>query len=177
MLGSKIILLCLLVLLLGSCQSSTQDTSIRKANEQVADPIKSEASSAAGDTTPIPSEAIESDWLLSPGKGAGQTQLGQTSESVKNRLGPADVGDAAMMHAVQVWYANHQTKSGHSLAIFTARDPGNDPAARITQLRVNSPRFQTKQGVGVGSSLSDLCPAVVIHQEGKPFAGSYLNFP
>ena len=156
MLFRKITSFSLLVLWLCSCQSTSRDASSQEGDEAGMSLNKTNTSPAGADTSTVSRNAVEQDWLLSPGVGAGQTRLGQSSESAMQRLGPPDDGDAATMHTVQVWYADHQTKSGHSLAIYTVRDPGNDPAARITELRVNSPRFQTERGIGVGSSLAKI---------------------
>ena len=142
------------LLLFAACQSPAPpaETTTVTANASAVLPAENSSVPTASPTEPTP----DPDWLLVPGKSAGKTALGQTSEEVTKRLGPANAGDAAMQHAVAVWYAGGKAKTGNSVAIFTVRDAGNDPEARIKQIRVNSPRFQTKEGIGAGSSLAEI---------------------
>lgn len=207
----KIIALGLLYLLFCACQNAN-DQSTGGLSTDTTSVVRME--DTAANAAPEQNK-VAADWLLVPGKSAGQTKLQEASESVMQRLGPPDGGDAAMMHAVSVWYADSKTKSGHTLSIFIVRDAGNDPAARIIQVRVNSPRFRTGLDIGTGTPLTEIerqfqvkkvkeiadkgpaytlyddsaagiafeidaagkCQAVIIHEIGKPFAGSYLTFP
>lgn len=213
----KIIILacCLSMLTLSACQNNNQETNNQEMGRQTTDSNLTAHPELTNPGTTPKQGAVTAKWLLVPGKSAGATTLRETSASVTQRLGPADGGDAATMHTVSVWYADSGTKSGHTLSVFTVRDAGNDPAARVTQIRVNSPRFQTRQGVGSGTSLAKIerlfqvkkvkevtdkgptytlyddseagiafeingvgaCQGVIIHEVGKPFAGSYLTFP
>ncbi len=100
--------------------------------------------------------AVDPDWLIVPGKSAGKTEIGTTLKETIARLGKPDAGDAAMQHYVSVWYSNKGEKIGNSVAVFSVRDAGNDPEARIKQIRVNSPQFRTATGVGVGSTLENI---------------------
>ncbi|MPR34592.1 hypothetical protein [Salmonirosea aquatica] len=157
MLHLKLAPLGIVLMLLGSaCQgpAENKNTGTPEVSVPSADSVSTAPARDTGDS--YSQKSPNPDWLLKAGKGAGQTQLQATSESVVERLGPPDDGDAAMMHAVMVWYADSTLKTGHSLAIFTARDPGNDPAARITEIRVNSPRFETSEGIRVGTPLADI---------------------
>lgn len=153
------------------------------------------------------------DWLLTPGVSAGKTVINSNADSVYKRLGTPDGGDAAMMKAVAIWYTNHDS-TAHSTAIYTTRDAGKDPAARVKLIRVTSPTFKTKEGVGPSSSLINIkktysnlkktetykdagkfytiydspegiafeisqdkkCRAIIIHQSGKYFSGTYMKF-
>ncbi len=100
--------------------------------------------------------AIDPDWLIVPGKSAGKTEIGATLKETTARLGKPDAGDAAMQHYVSVWYSNKGEKTGNSVAVLSVRDAGNDPEARIKQIRVNSPQFRTAGGIGRGSTLDQI---------------------
>ena len=93
--------------------------------------------------------------LLVPGKSAGKVSINQDAEEVYILLGKADAGDAAMQKSVAIWYKNHDPKA-YSTSIYTVRDTGNNPPARIKQVRVTSPGFKTKEGIGVSSTLAEI---------------------
>jgi hypothetical protein len=97
----------------------------------------------------------EGDWLLQPGIAAGKTAINQTADQVYARLGKADGGDAAMGKAIAIWYNNHDS-TAHSIAIYTVRDTGSMPPARVKQIRVTSPTFKTKEGIHAGSTLMEI---------------------
>lgn len=97
----------------------------------------------------------EGDWLLQPGIGAGKTAINEIADQVYARLGKADGGDAAMGKAIAIWYNNHDS-TAHSIAIYTVRDTGSMPPARIKQIRVTSPTFKTKEGIHTGSTLTEI---------------------
>lgn len=111
------------------------------------------ASSPAVDTLEAANQ--EADWLLRPGIAAGKTAINATADQVYARLGKADGGDAAMGKAISIWYNNHDS-TAHSLAIYTVRDTGAMPPARIKQIRVTSPTFRTKEGIHAGSTLTEI---------------------
>src|SRR3546814_20261510 len=52
------------------------------------------------------------------------------------------------------WYAD--TASGYPLSICTARDMGYDETARIKQIRVTAPAFETAESIRVGATLADI---------------------
>jgi hypothetical protein len=93
--------------------------------------------------------------LLIPGKSAGKVGIGQNAEEVYASLGKADAGDAAMQKSVAIWYKDHDPKS-YATSIYTVRDTGDNPAARIQQVRVTSPEFKTKENISVGSTLDEI---------------------
>ena len=72
------------------------------------------------------------DWLLIPGVSAGQTRLNENADSVYQRLGKPDGGDAAMMKAIAVWYAHHDT-TDNSIAIYTSKNTDTPVVERIMQ--------------------------------------------
>jgi hypothetical protein len=95
------------------------------------------------------------DWLLVPGKSAGNTRINEDAEKVYTSLGKPDGGDAAMGKSVAIWYSRHDSTS-YSTSIYTIRDMGNNPVALVKQIRVTSPTFKTKDNIHVTSSLSDI---------------------
>jgi hypothetical protein len=154
---------CALIFLCSSilaCQSA--DHPAFKAVDSATVPLDSlkgqvdsqkQASSPAADT--VDTTSREGDWLLQPGVAAGKTAIGDKAEKIYAQLGKADGGDAAMGKAIAIWYNNHDS-TAHSIAIYTVRDTGAMPAARIKQIRVTSPAFKTKEGIHPGSSLSEI---------------------
>ena len=111
------------------------------------------ASDPAADTLATTNK--EADWLLQPGIAAGKTTINETADQVYARLGKADGGDAAMGKAISIWYNNHDS-TAHSIAIYTVRDTGDMPPARIKQIQVTSPSFKTEEGIHPGSTLTEI---------------------
>ncbi len=105
-------------------------------------------------TMELPETTRAEPLLLVPGTSVGRFNLGDADSSVHQQLGRPDHQDAAMGKAVLIWYTD--TAGGYPLSIFTARDMGNDETARIQQIRVTSPTFETADTIGVGSSLTDI---------------------
>ena len=101
------------------------------------------------------STTTNADWLLIPGVSAGQTRLNENADSVYQRLGTPDGGDAAMMKAIAIWYAHHDT-TDNSVAIYTSKNTDTPVVARILQIRVTSPAFKTEEGIHTSSSLQDI---------------------
>ena len=96
--------------------------------------------------------AVNQEQLLLPGISAGKVKLGQDAKEVYAKLGKADAGDASMQKSVSIWYKNHDQES-YSTSIYTVRDTGDNPAAKIQQVRVTSPELKTEEGIGVSSTL------------------------
>ncbi len=116
------------------------------------------------DTPFVNNNEVKGDWLLIPGVSAGQTQVGENAERVFKAFGKPDAGDAAMQKAMAVWYRNHHVNS-YSTAIYTVRDTGDRPMARIQQIRITSPAFKTKEGIGTTSSLADIEARFVLQKK------------
>ncbi|WP_143305037.1 hypothetical protein [Chitinophaga vietnamensis] len=93
-------------------------------------------------------------WLIVPGKSIGQVTIDAPSESL-SALGKPDGGDAAMNKAWRIWYARNKDQSvdsSHLLAVYTAMRTQDTQYVR--QIRVNSPKFKTAKGAGVGTAMS-----------------------
>ena len=99
--------------------------------------------------------AVDTTLQLTPGIAAGQVHIGQNAEEVYASLGKPDDGDAAMQKAVAIWYKDHDKKS-YATSIYTVRDTGDNPAARVKQIRITTPAFKTADGVGVSSTLDEI---------------------
>ncbi|OMP74571.1 MULTISPECIES: hypothetical protein [unclassified Chitinophaga] len=140
--------LILALLILAACNSkpgavSEKDSTIAApaAPTPVAVPVPS--------TDPVaPNEA----YLIVPGKAIGNTHINDNMDSVIKLLGKPDDGDAAMQKSVVIYY-----KGAYATSILSARNPdGDNPIAKVKQIRVTSPAFKTEDGLHVGSSIDEL---------------------
>lgn len=97
------------------------------------------------------STKTSAEWLIVPGKSAGQTHINENMITVFKRLGKPDAGDAAMGKSMSIWYAGHDSKS-YKTAIFAARytHGANDTASLAQQILVTSPRFRLSNGIRTG---------------------------
>ena len=141
----EVISAVLMLILLSACSS---DDSKRSNQHDLSN--SDSLATATDDTT-----EIDKELLLEPGISAGKINLGQDANEIYAELGKADAGDAGMQKSVAIWYKNHDPKS-YATSIYTVRDTGDNPAARIQQVRVTSPEFQTKDGIGVSSTLEKI---------------------
>ena len=91
--------------------------------------------------------------LIVAGKSVGPIQLGDPDSLLLDWLGKPDYSDAAMGKAVLAWYQDSAT---HQVAVFTARNMGNDETARIKQIRVTSPYYTTAEGLCANSSAAQI---------------------
>ncbi|HKG05879.1 MAG TPA: hypothetical protein VKB19_05440 [Pedobacter sp.] len=120
----------------------------------------SEQDSSTHDSVIVSNVAIENDTtnretLLLPGVSAGNIKINEDAAPVYTNMGKPDAGDAAMQKAVAIWYKNHDPKSD-ATAVFSVRDTGDNPVARVKQIRTTSPEFKTGSGIGVNSALADI---------------------
>lgn len=106
------------------------------------------------DRAPSPHLDTSDSLMLVPGRSAGVFKLGESDSLLHQRLGKPDFSDAAMGKAVLMWYTD--TGSSYPLSIFTSRDMGNDETARIQQIRITSPYFETQQSIHVGVTLAEI---------------------
>lgn len=130
-----------------SCTSNSKDAA-QGGVEQSRDSTSVYESSAHAITVP-------SDSLIVPGRSVGEIKLETDAAGIMKKFDKPDAGDAAMGKAVATWFERHDT-TGHALSIFTAKDVGNSDTAFIEQIRVTSPGFKTKQGIGTSASLTQL---------------------
>lgn len=102
-------------------------------------------------------KAVPADYLIVPGKSIGQTLLGGDADSLVQRFGKPDKGDAAMGAQMMTWYAKHDT-SGYLTSVYSHRNMGgkDENISRIKQIRITSPAFKTSEKIGVGSALNNL---------------------
>lgn len=128
----------LLFAVLAACNQSSHNTAVN-----------------ISDTPKILKSKLNSDLLLIPGVSAGIIAIGQDASEVFKILGKPDSSDAAMQKTVAFWYKGHDPKST-TFAIYTVRDTGNNPIARIKQIRLTSPEYRTEDGIGVSIPLSVL---------------------
>lgn len=103
---------------------------------------------------PLPQTDPVTRVALVPGTSVGAFKIGDADSLVHQELGRPDHSDAAMGKAVLIWYTDSTKR--YPLSVFTARDMGNDETARIQQIRVTSPTFETADSVHVGSTLADI---------------------
>jgi len=112
------------------------------------------AASADSAVTATTKTADTPRMVLVPGIAAGAFKLDDADSLVLQQLGQPDHSDAAMGKAVLIWYTDSAKR--YPLSIFTARDMGNDETARIQQIRVTSPTFETAESIHVGSTLTEI---------------------
>lgn len=146
-----------------SCNNSQQTTSVVDDSVQQTNASSNSTDSIKSNDTSRSNKSIteNKDWFLIPGVSAGQTKIDEDADSVYQRLGKPDGGDAAMMKAVAIWYNHHDTTS-HSIAIYTQRGTDSGAVARVLQIRITSPSFKTKEGIGATSSLDQIQKAFTV---------------
>jgi len=143
----KSVVVCVFYGLFAACnQTQTKSTQTKK----VADTVFSTIISA--EEKSVPASA-----LIIPGKSIGKILLKEDAELVYKQLGKPDSGDAAMGKSLSTWYANHNPK-GYQTQIFCSRYMGSpdENTSRVKQIRVTSPFFKTKEGIGAGSTLAQI---------------------
>jgi hypothetical protein len=134
---------------LGCNNSSSESTNFSSTGIDTSSIIGKDTVTNNNNTT------TNADWLLIPGVSAGQTRINENADSVYQRLGKPDGGDAAMMKAIAVWYANHDT-TNNSIAIYTSKGTDTPVVEKIKQIRVTSPAFRSVEGIHTTSSLQDI---------------------
>lgn len=93
--------------------------------------------------------------LIQPGRSVGNISLGQDMQAVGDTLGKPDAGDAAMGKAWGIWY-DKDSKGGsrNEIAIYSAYADSTMTGKDVKQIRIADGKFKTKEGLGIGSSLS-----------------------
>lgn len=143
----KSVVVCVFYGLFAACQQSqTKSTQTKK----VADTVFSTIISAE-------EKQVIAAALIVPGKSIGHITLRENADSVYKALGKPDSGDAAMGKSLSTWYANHNPK-GYQTQIFCSRymGPPDENTSRVKQIRVTSPFFKTKEGIGTGAVLAQI---------------------
>lgn len=141
---------------LASChQQSTKGTSA--ATSITIDSNQKDSLLKATTTGKDTTKSVLAEYLIVPGKSIGQTSLGGNADSLIQKLGKPDKGDAAMGAQMMTWYARHDT-SGYLTTVYSHRNMGgkDEIISRIKQIRITSPAFKTADHIGVGSTLSNL---------------------
>ncbi|MES2456736.1 MAG: hypothetical protein V4594_14380 [Bacteroidota bacterium] len=129
------------------------------SSEQDSNTHDSTAVIALADESKTPDTVL----LLVPGKSAGNIRLNEDTEPIHRALGKPDAGDAAMQKAVAIWYKDHDPKS-YATAIYSVRDTGDSPVARVKQIRSTSPLYRTSSGIGVSSALEDIQKEFIVKE-------------
>jgi hypothetical protein len=149
--------------LLFSC-TQNQDTTSAASGDQTTQSSNELVAVGTGSrraNTPI---VVPSDSLIVPGVGMGNIKLDAEAAPIMKKLGKPDAGDAAMGKAVATWFEQHD-KRRHVLSIFTAKDMGNSPVAKVKQIRVTAPAFKTVQGISASSPLIEIQKAFNVKKE------------
>lgn len=143
----KSVVICVFYGLFAACnQPQTKSTQTKKVADTVFSTIISAEEKQVSDAA-----------LIIPGKSIGKISLKENAEEVYKILGKPDSGDAAMGKSLSTWYANHNPK-GYQTQIFCSRNMGSpdENTSRVKQIRVTSPFFKTKEGIGAGSTLAQI---------------------
>jgi hypothetical protein len=144
------------------------------SNEQSDSSVAQDSNTVIAANPKVDSVALDRALLLIPGVSAGKVAIGQDADEVYTLFGKPDAGDAAMQKSVAIWYKDHNPKS-FATSIYTVRDTGDNPAARIQQIRLSSPLFSTLDSIGVSSKLEAIQKKYIITKltdvtnEGKMF--------
>lgn len=101
--------------------------------------------SAEGVVKVNPNPDVET--AIQAGRSIGRIHVNQNAEEVIRLLGKPKSGDAAMGKAVSFW---------EEYAVYTVRDTGAHPIARVKEIRVATPGFKSSKGIGVGSGLANI---------------------
>jgi predicted amidohydrolase len=149
-------ILGLLMIIITSCQSNKNNNEPRQ-NTDSTGTIQQQTS------TRIESKQ-DSTMLIIPGQSIADIGLNVDASAIFQKYGKPDAGDAAMGKATAEWKIAPDT-SKYAIAIYTVRDMGNDTTALIKRIRVTSPNYKTKQGLGTTSSLADLQSAFNLKKE------------
>lgn len=147
MLLKKFVVVCVFYGLFAACnQHQTKSTQTKKIADTVFNTIIS-----------AEEKQVIAAALIVPGKSIGHITLRENADSVYKALGKPDSGDAAMGKSLSTWYANHNP-TGYQTQIFCSRYMGSpaENTSRVKQIRVTSPFFKTKEGIGTGAVLAQV---------------------
>lgn len=122
-----------------------------KYPKRVEDKVDSIASIESG-----PGKIGDERYLVVPGISVGEISLGADMETVGQKLGKPQAGDAAMGKAWGIWYQKDST-AGHpsELAIYSAYRDTSMRVKDVKQIRINSSKFKTQDGFAIGKNFED----------------------
>lgn len=121
---------------IGACQSD-----VKKKSENALDSISSQ-----------PKDTLTDAYLLIPGKQFGKIKINSNADEVLADFPKPDFGDAGMGKVLIKW----NDIEGDSLFMFNTQKMGVEDFKRIKIIRSFSGKYKTKEGIGVGSSLTDI---------------------
>ncbi|MFA6086343.1 hypothetical protein [Mucilaginibacter sp.] len=109
------------------------------------------------EANPLKGKPITAKQLIIPGKSIGQTNVDESMETVFERFGRPDSSAAAMGSSLAVWYDNHN-KAGDKTSVFARHNynGNNEVFQHVRKILVTSPYFRTAEGIGCGSTLSQI---------------------
>ena len=96
-------------------------------------------------------EQISNSHLIIPGNKLGDIRLNSLASAVYDSLGKPTSGDAAMQKSVSTWDSGSDV-----LTIFSANDPNTSEGHLIKLIRSTAAEFKTKDGIGKGTSMTDI---------------------
>ncbi len=119
----------------------------------------------------LPAQQKEGNPLIVPGKSVGEIALGMENPEIYQRLGKSAVGDAAMGRYWDGWFGKKEGGGrGAELNIRSGHSAEHDKDAAAEAIRVESPFFHTKEGIGTQSSVAEVWKAFpnLIYTGGDP---------
>jgi hypothetical protein len=150
-------IVALLMIFITSCHST-------EGNKNTAQHSDSTAASQQQASNVLDSNNKRTATLITPGHSIGDIAINVDASQVYQKYGKPDASDAAMGKATSAWKLAPDT-SKYAIAIYTVRDMGNDTTALIKRIRVTSPDYKTKEGLGTSSLLKDLQVAFKLKKE------------
>lgn len=141
-------LFLMLILTLFACQP--KDKSKQEANSATPATDTAEVAMSAP-TTP------DSAYLIVPGESIGRIRLGMFAPKLRDIMGQADSGDAAMGKSLQFWISKEGRQPRQYVAVYTVTNfDGTGSPPMVQQVQVTSPHFRTSSGLGSGSTLAEI---------------------
>lgn len=120
------------------------------------------SSCSGGNNQPAGRLPSSDDYLIVPGNSIGKITLEENMDSVNLLMGMPDFSDAAMGKVVATWYPNQDSSAG-SLSVYATRQMGtDDETSRIKKIKVTTPEYRTKEGIGTGDSLINIARVFIV---------------
>lgn len=99
------------------------------------------------------SEETGGEFEIIPGKSIGRIAIGDNAEALSS-LGNPDMTDSAMGKSWATWYSKDEARN--ELNVFTTYLNDELKGKVVTLIRVTSPEFKVKNGIGPGSSSEEI---------------------